>query len=103
MKNGEKRSFEERYDLLAGEKVSLEDQVATLDGSVERFSQRIEVLVEEKRVLESQADCTNKRLEEEIARRKVAEEDLGWLLQKGIVRVVDKVVESISLCWGLSG
>ncbi|CAI9279478.1 unnamed protein product [Lactuca saligna] len=47
---------------------------------------------EKRRVLESQADCTNKRLEEEIARRKVAEEELGWLLQKGIVRVVDKAM-----------
>lgn len=34
----DKRSLEEGYDLLVGEKVSLEDQVATLDGSVEHFS-----------------------------------------------------------------
>lgn len=69
---GEKRSFEECC-LWAGEKVSLEEQVATLDGSVERFSHQFKVFVEEKRVLEGQADCSNKRLEEEIARKKVAE------------------------------
>ncbi|CAI9301355.1 unnamed protein product [Lactuca saligna] len=63
---GEKRSFEERYDVLAGEKASLQDQ-----------------------------------LEEEIARRKVVEEDLGWLLQKGIVRVVDKVVKSAEFSLGV--
>lgn len=36
---GEKWSFEECFDLLAGEKASLEDKVAGLDGSVECFSQ----------------------------------------------------------------
>lgn len=34
----EKRKFEERYELLAGEKASLEEKVANMDGSVEHFS-----------------------------------------------------------------
>ena len=34
------------------EKASFKEKVVTLNGSVERFSQRIKVLVEEKRVLE---------------------------------------------------
>lgn len=100
---GEKQSFEERYDLFAGEKESLEDKVAALDGSVEHFSQRIEFLVEEKKVLESRANCVNKWLEEDIAREKFGDEDLGWLLQKGIFRVVDKFVESAEFSLGLSG
>ncbi|CAI9273484.1 unnamed protein product [Lactuca saligna] len=61
-----------------------------------------QVLVEEKKVLEGQADCSNKRLEEEVARWKVAEVNLGWLLHKGIVRVVDKVVESVEFALGVS-
>lgn len=47
----EKQKFGECYDLMAGEKTSVEEQVENLDGSVERFSQRIEALVEEKKVL----------------------------------------------------
>lgn len=30
--------FEECYEILAGEKASLEDKVVALDGSMERFS-----------------------------------------------------------------
>lgn len=35
----EKHKFEERYNLLAGEKASLEERVVALDGSMECFSQ----------------------------------------------------------------
>ncbi|CAI9267547.1 unnamed protein product [Lactuca saligna] len=70
----EKRSFKECYDLLAREKASLEDNMTALDGL---------------------------RLEEDIARRKVAYEDLGWLLQKGIVQVVDKIFESNEFALGV--
>lgn len=49
---GEKCSFEECYNLLAGEKAFMDDKVVALDGSVEHFSQHIEVLVEEKKAFE---------------------------------------------------
>lgn len=49
----EKRKFEVRYDLLDGEKASVEEQMTKLDGFVERFYQWIEALVDEKKVLES--------------------------------------------------
>lgn len=51
-------------------------------------------------MLEVQAEHSHKRLEEEVAKRKVVEENLGWLLQKGIVRVVDKVIESVKIALG---
>lgn len=54
--------------------------MATLDGLMEHFSQRIEVLVEEKKVMEVQAERSLKRLEEEVVERKVTEEKLGWFL-----------------------
>lgn len=41
--------FDGYYDLLVGEKASLEDKVARLDQSVGRLSQRVEALVEEKK------------------------------------------------------
>lgn len=52
-------------------------------------------------MLESQAYCVNKRLEGKIASRKAADEDFRWLLQRGIVRVVDKDVESTEFALGV--
>lgn len=98
---GVKHSFQERYDLLAGEKASLEDKVVGFDKSVEPFSQYIEVLVEEKMEFEDQVDHANRKLGEEMARRKSVEDDLGWLLQRAIIRVVDKVVESSEFAMGV--
>ena len=77
---GERCLLEEHYDLLVGEDASLEDKVVALDGSVEHFSQRIEVLVEENKVFEDQVDHANKKLGEEVAKRKSVEDDLGWLI-----------------------
>lgn len=48
----EKFKFEERYDLLAGEKASMEDQVTRLDAEVERLSHHVETLTVEKKALE---------------------------------------------------
>lgn len=90
---GDNSSFEESYDILAGEKAYLEDKVGSLDGSVEHFSQSIEVLVEEKKAFEDQVDRANMQFGEEVARRRSMEDNLGWLIHKGIVHVVDKVVE----------
>lgn len=98
---GEKRSFEERYDILAGEKASLEDKAATLDDSVKRFSLCIEVLVEEKNIFEDRVDRADKQFGEEVENRWSAEDDLGWLLQKVIVSVVDKVVECFEFAVGV--
>lgn len=68
---------------------------------MERFSQCIEVLVEEKKVFEDQVDRAKKHLGEEVAKKKSVKDDLGWLLQKGIFRVVDKVVESSEFAMGV--
>lgn len=64
--------FEECYDLFAGEKASVEEQVTNLDGSVERLSRRVEVLVVEK-VLEDQAMEQPRQLEVEELRRNTVE------------------------------
>lgn len=58
----EKRSAEENNNLLAGEMTSLGDKVVALDGSMEHLSQRIEVLVEEKKAFEDRVDRANKKL-----------------------------------------
>ncbi|CAI9289004.1 unnamed protein product [Lactuca saligna] len=70
-------------------------QVANLDGSVECFSQRIEALVEENNVLEGRVEEQHRKLEAEELRRKAVEDDVMLLLYKGVVRVVDKVVERV--------
>lgn len=72
----------------------MEDRLATLDRSMEHFSQRIEVFVEEKGVLEGQVEDVSRLLEGKEIRRKVLEDDLKWMLHKVVVWVVGKVVES---------
>ncbi|CAI9276496.1 unnamed protein product [Lactuca saligna] len=62
----ERHKFDECYLMLSGEKTIVEAQVATLHGEFAT----------------------------EVSRRKVLEADLAWVLQKSVVRVVDRVVES---------
>lgn len=50
----EKCQFKESYDLLAGEKASVDDQVTRLDGEVEHLYHQLEMLMAEKKVLEEQ-------------------------------------------------
>lgn len=45
-------------------------------------------------MLEIRVEEQHGELEEKVLRRKSVENDMMWLLQKGIVRVVDKVVGS---------
>ncbi|CAI9297081.1 unnamed protein product [Lactuca saligna] len=67
---------------------------------VECFSKRIEALLEENKALEDQVEIRRSQLEVRELRRMAVEEDVAWLLQKGIVRVVDKVVESAKFSLG---
>lgn len=76
----EKQKFEERYNLLAGEKASIEEQVVNLDTSVEHFAQQIEALVEEKKALDYRVEEQCGQLEAEELRRKAVENDMMWLL-----------------------
>lgn len=78
----EKCKFEERYDLLAGEKLSTKEQVASLDRSVECFSQQTESLVEGKKVLKGQVEEHHGKLEAKELMRKLVKDDTMWLLHK---------------------
>lgn len=86
----ERRRFEEHYELLAYEKVSTVERVASLDGSVKCLSHRFEFLVDEKKVLEGRVEEKHRKLEAEELRTKAKEEDVMWLLQKGVFWVVDR-------------
>lgn len=50
--------------------------------------------MEEKKALKTQVETGWSQLEADKMRRKTVEKDVAWLLWKGIVHVVDKVVES---------
>lgn len=52
-------------------------------------------------VFEDQVDRASRWLEEEVGRRKSVEDDPGWLLHKGVICVVDKVVESSKFAMGV--
>ena len=49
--------------MLAEERMTLEEQVATLDGAVARFSKQIETLVEKKKALETLFEIGRSQLE----------------------------------------
>lgn len=79
----------------------MEEHDSHLDGSVECLSHWIEALVKEKKVLEGRVEDQHRQLEAEEIRRKTMEDNMMWLLQKGVVRVVDKVVESVEFLIGV--
>ena len=70
---------------MAGEKASVEEHVASLDGSVERLEKRVETLVGEKGLLEEQVKQQAGLLAVDESRRKIVEGDMSWPLWDGIV------------------
>lgn len=52
-------------------------------------------------MLEGRVEDQDRQLEAEEIRRKTMEDNMMWLLQKGVVRVVDKVVESVKFLIGV--
>lgn len=97
----EKYKFKERYVALVGEKSVAEDQVASLDREVERLSQRVQDPATEKEALEV---CVRKKSEKLVVKalmRRALEEYLSWILQEGVVRVVDRVTESEEFSLGV--
>lgn len=77
MLKGEKHAFDGRDDLLAREKAYLGEQVAKLDRSMERLSQSVETLVEEKGVLEGRIKECRVQLEMENVKMESVEMDLS--------------------------
>nr|KAJ0202751.1 hypothetical protein LSAT_V11C500252000 [Lactuca sativa] len=90
----ERRKFDERYIVLYGEKTVMEAQVATLDGEVNILSQQVQNLVSEKVELAECLTLQDNQFTAEVSSRKILEADLAWVPQKGVVRMLDRVVES---------
>lgn len=65
---------------MAGEKIALEEPVATLDGAVESFSKQIEALLEDNKALENRVEIGRSQLEVKEIRRMAVEEDVAWPL-----------------------
>lgn len=72
----------------------MEEQVASLDGSVEHLAKRGENTVGEKALLEDQVKQKVVQLAAKESMRKIVENDMAWLLRHVIVRVIDRVIES---------
>lgn len=58
----EKHNFEYHYDILAGEKALVEDQVTSLDVKVAHLSQQVETLTIEKKELEEKVKQQGEQL-----------------------------------------
>ncbi|CAH1413281.1 unnamed protein product [Lactuca virosa] len=87
--------------MLAGEKSAVEDQVVTLDMEVDRLSQQVQCLEANKGTLEGCLRQQSEHMESEALKRNTLEEDLAWVLQKGVIRVVDRVIESGDFSLGI--
>lgn len=100
LKDG-KRKFEEPYDLLDRERASVEDQVKSFDSKLESLSQQLENFMVEKRALEEQVEKQGEKLLIEESERRILELDMTWLLQNGVVHMVDQVIKSIEFPLGV--
>lgn len=87
----EKRKVEERYVLLAGEKFDVEDQVTILDGEVERLSMQVRDLAAKKEALEAHIRQQSEQLAFEASTRRALKGDLAWIMQEGVIRVVNRL------------
>lgn len=58
-------------------------------------------MVLEKKALAENLTLQDDQFTAEVSRRKILEADLAWFLQKGVVRVVDRVVESSEFALGI--
>lgn len=86
--------FKKYYDLLACEKEFMEEQFSSLDGSMVGLARRVDTLEGEKGLLEEHVKEQAGQLAAEEHRRRVVVVGMMWLLQEGIVQVVDRIIES---------
>lgn len=87
--------------MLSGEKTVVEAQVVTLDEEVNLLSQQVQNLVSEKEALAERLTLRDDQFTTEVSRRKILEADLVWVLQNGVARVVERVVESSEFTLGI--
>lgn len=88
---------------MACKKAALEDQVATLGEQFERLEDQVSSLVREKDILSRKLSMCQRQLSGACVDGVVARGNLQWKLEKGVVRVIDKVIESAKFDNGIRG
>ncbi|CAI9304357.1 unnamed protein product [Lactuca saligna] len=87
--------------IVTCEKAALEDQVATLGNRSEQLEDQVSSLVWEKDVLVSKLARCKRQLACARVDGAVARGNLLWMLEKGVVCIIDKVIESAKFANGI--
>ncbi|KAL7588712.1 hypothetical protein Lser_V15G39308 [Lactuca serriola] len=90
----ERQPLSEQNFIVACDKAALEDHMTTLDDRLERLESQGSSLTWEKGVLVSDLSMCQRQLARARFDGVVARGGLQWMLEKGVVRVIDKVIES---------
>ena len=75
--------------------------MATLNEEVDILSQHVQIFVSKKEALAERLTLQDDQFTAEDSRRKILEVDLAWVLHKGVVCVVDRVVKSSEFALGI--
>ncbi|KAI3691520.1 hypothetical protein L2E82_49883 [Cichorium intybus] len=85
------REFDLKYELLMSEKMSVEEQLASTQERLDKVSEENETLMIRTESFDAEACEKDRMLEEGAAALAKVEGDLKWVVEEGMVRVVEKV------------
>ncbi|KAL7598536.1 hypothetical protein Lser_V15G27182 [Lactuca serriola] len=97
------RVFSEQNCIVACDKAVLEDHVATLEVQTERHESQVSSLTREKGVLASELARFQCQMVRTHVDSVVARGSLQCMLEKGVVRIIDKVIENAKFSNGIQG
>ncbi|CAI9290263.1 unnamed protein product [Lactuca saligna] len=92
-----------RNYVVACEKTILKDQVLTLENRTERLEDQVRSLTREKNVLPNKLAQCQCQLAQARVDGAIAWGDLQWVLEKGVVRVLDRVIDNTEFARGIKG
>ncbi|KAI3518420.1 hypothetical protein L1887_07148 [Cichorium endivia] len=96
------REFDLKYELLMSEKMSVEEQLSSTQERLDKVSEENEALMIRAESFDAESCEKDRLLEEGAAALAKAEGDLRWVVEEGMVRVVEKVFMIPELIHGVN-
>ncbi|KAI3504146.1 hypothetical protein L1887_32691 [Cichorium endivia] len=96
------RDFDLKYELLMSEKMSVEEQLSGTQERLDKVSEENEALMIRAESFDAESCEKDRLLEEGAAALAKAEGDLRWVVEEGMVRVVEKVFKIPELIHGVN-
>ena len=87
--------------IVAYEKAILEDHVASLEDQSERLTSQVSSLTWDMDVLTSELARCQSQLDRACVDGVIGRGGLQWMLDNGVVHVIDKVIESVEFSSGI--